>query len=312
MADCSAHFEGKISASCYSTNITRNYRSSTATLYKCVDCGHHFFSPDPNQEDISFYYNQDFGRHSIDVEYSGHNELAINALYDSFCTLLGSRDLRIHDDGCGFGHMVWFFNRAGARATGTDVGEPSIALGRARGNEALSCELAPDFLAKKGETINAITLMHTLEHYTNPVKGISALRPYLDDRGILCIWVPNAGYLPTRRLGIASDPHCHFPMHMQYFTPSSLGRLLIAAGYSLISVETTPNFAFTSTMQDDLLMQAVGKSSSSLKNPVSLLAALAENNFTYELRAYACRSDSQFFRERIMSDSSLAQLLSDV
>lgn len=74
-----------------------------------------------------------------------------------------------------------------------------------------------------------VTMVHALEHFTDPFAALTALRPRVAGDGFVYIQVPNLAQNPFDLL-IAD--------HATHFTPASLEALLIRAGYAVVRMET--------------------------------------------------------------------------
>jgi len=248
----------------------------------------------PEVDDVTFFYNHDYHRHNIDREYSEHHVPAISAVHELLKGYLKQDKLRIHDEGCGYGHLVWHLNKMGAVATGTDLSTASIAAGRARGNLAIFCDSAGNFL--KDERVNALIMIHCLEHQYFPLETMRIVRNVLDDRGVGFILVPNVNYLPIIKGGMQKDPGFLYPAHLHYFTVDSLRSLMNFVGLSILDLSCTPTLDFAPGMADEMLFQATGFHISQLKEPDLLINALLKNDLGYELRAIVARNDSPFLK----------------
>lgn len=74
---------------------------------------------------------------------------------------------------------------------------------------------------------DVITLMHSLEHFVDPLAGLRDLRSKLSDRGVLLVEVPNAAVSPFD-LAIAD--------HASHFSRQHLTRLMQRAGLGSVIV----------------------------------------------------------------------------
>ncbi len=83
-----------------------------------------------------------------------------------------------------------------------------------------------------------ITLWDVLEHLPDPAKMLQSVRPILQDDGYLVINLPNSDSLMSRLLG--SRWPFLLSVHLSYFTPKTLGRMLAQQGYRVVSV--SPHF----------------------------------------------------------------------
>src|SRR5204863_8080442 len=131
------------------------------------------------------------------------------------------------DVGCGSGATLrGFSERGGWRTFGLEINDRDLPVLRGiPGFESLyTCparELPRQF--------DAITMVHSLEHFPDPVEILRDLRPKLAPGGRLFVQVPNAAANPIDL--VVAD-------HMSHFTPATLTRLTTRAGYAEESVAT--------------------------------------------------------------------------
>jgi len=86
-----------------------------------------------------------------------------------------------------------------------------------------TCEL----LSIEGE-FNFISMIHSLEHFSNPFETLCAIKNRLNQKGVLFIEVCNVEENPFDIL--VAD-------HLTHFSPQSLGVLLERAGYRVLRIE---------------------------------------------------------------------------
>lgn len=77
-----------------------------------------------------------------------------------------------------------------------------------------------------------------LEHLVDPAAAVRRIVELLEPGGYLFATVPDSGSLVARALG--ARWWSVLPMHVQYFTPGSLARLLRDGGLSIRSTRTHP------------------------------------------------------------------------
>jgi len=138
------------------------------------------------------------------------------------------------DVGCGGGHAMALFRKAGydvvgvepdpcARALASNVGE--VFDGTA---EALPAEL-------QNRKFSVVLLSHVLEHCIDPTLALGAIRSLLAPGGTAIFEVPNNGARGFRMYG----PGWFFadvPRHLQFFTERSLRKAMTAAGFRVTRV----------------------------------------------------------------------------
>ena len=100
---------------------------------------------------------------------------------------------------------------------------------RLRGIPGFRELIVADVLETPG-TYELVTMIHALEHMTEPLKTLEALRRNLAPGGLLFIECPNAAANPFD-LVIAD--------HASHFTPVSLARILARAGFEVLRLETS-------------------------------------------------------------------------
>ena len=88
-----------------------------------------------------------------------------------------------------------------------------------------------------GNSFDAITLSHTIEHLYDPLESIKRCHQLLKKGGKLIVTTPNANSLSHQRYreywrGL--EP----PRHIQVFTPNSLSNVVEQAGFSNRTVKT--------------------------------------------------------------------------
>jgi SAM-dependent methyltransferase len=126
------------------------------------------------------------------------------------------------DIGCGNGWTLKAFSlQGGWRLQGLELNDRNLQLLESiNGFETLhTCEMHD-----LPEQFDVLSMVHTLEHFAEPLATLRKLRSKLAPAGRLFVQVPNAEVNPFDYL-IAD--------HMMHFTPLSLGSLVAAAGYQV-------------------------------------------------------------------------------
>ena len=127
------------------------------------------------------------------------------------------------DVGCATGETLRAFNlaRNDWELFGHDLGRKYFEkLQKIPNFKAL---FSGDFLSIEG-TYDLITLIHTLEHFLDPIDGLKQLSRYIKDKGYLFIQIPNAQINPFDLL--IADHVCHF-------STKSFKTLVESSGYEV-------------------------------------------------------------------------------
>jgi 2-polyprenyl-3-methyl-5-hydroxy-6-metoxy-1,4-benzoquinol methylase len=146
---------------------------------------------------------------------------------------------RLLDYGCGSGRFL-----AGMRDLGWEViGYELDPVAAATAREVHRLDVAagafePEFLGEK--TYDAVTLIHVIEHVSDPVETLKQCARLLKPGGSLMLATPNLlslGHLVFRRNWLDLDP----PRHLMLFTPASLERVAERAKLRTVSIFSNAN-----------------------------------------------------------------------
>jgi SAM-dependent methyltransferase len=147
---------------------------------------------------------------------------------------------RLLDFGCGGGYFLAHAVHAGWSAIGFDVGEAAIETCRSR-----QLVVTSQFSDLEPASFDVVILNHVFEHIEDLAGLLRSLRALLGPQGKLVIEVPNVRSararlsLPilSRKCGF-DERHRAFPIHLWYFSPATLSRLLRSTGLEPVLVTT--------------------------------------------------------------------------
>jgi SAM-dependent methyltransferase len=130
------------------------------------------------------------------------------------------------DIGCGTGAAIANFAKAfpGWRLNGADLTER--ALPRLKEVPGFDQLFTDPLGAIKGE-FDLVSMIHSLEHFSNPHEGLNAARALLSAEGRVFVEVPNAAVNPFDLL--VAD-------HLLHFTPTHLRQLALRAGLNVLAI----------------------------------------------------------------------------
>jgi 2-polyprenyl-3-methyl-5-hydroxy-6-metoxy-1,4-benzoquinol methylase len=135
---------------------------------------------------------------------------------------------RMIDIGCGTGPMLRAFAELapGWELNGSELNPNSRAIAlKIPGVKAI---YDTDFTAAPG-SFDTITVIHTLEHITDPIAFLRAVRAKLTPRGRVLIQVP---YFPANPFDLLVADHC------THFTARTMAMVLAAAGLDIVDLRT--------------------------------------------------------------------------
>ncbi len=210
-------------------------------LCQCHSCSFVFISPRPNQALLDVFYSGS--------SYSPHKHIQCASVQEKNAQFVLSvlarhmgrcRGRRLLDWGCGGGFFLKCAGGSGWDATGFDVSSEALE----------SCRKARLTVANRVDELqensfDAITLIHVLEHVTDPGSLLGVLKRLLAQDGRLFIEVPNSKSLRA----ILSRPflirHANFderfrsfPIHLSYFSRATLVDLLRKHGFQVVAISS--------------------------------------------------------------------------
>jgi SAM-dependent methyltransferase len=211
----------------------------------CLGCGRVFFDA-PTEDVLAQYYNSSYVAegaatwYNVDADYAFEKVSARSGEILGIAERFGFDSTHLyHEIGCAFGGTVHELNRRGYATTGTDLSQPAIADGRARGNPNIHAEPDIEFLTGHSIRPNVVYGYHVLEHMPDPLGYLRSLARILADESIVILFVPNAMALLPLSYGFDRYPWFYYPAHLNMFSPGSLTCLAEVCGYELLDLWTT-------------------------------------------------------------------------
>ncbi len=138
------------------------------------------------------------------------------------------------DIGCWTGSFLVAAAERGWDTVGFEPSQWASARARDRGIDVCTEEFADAEL--KAGSCRLVVMGDVLEHLIAPGEALDAAHRWLEPGGLLYLTVPDAGSPLARAMG--RRWWSVLPMHVQYFTRSSMGRLLEDHGFSIRRVAT--------------------------------------------------------------------------
>lgn len=216
---------------------TTSYGSAPGDIVRCLGCGHMQVAEFPAQPVLSAGYAEVAEAAYLEEE-AGQRATAARILER---LELHRRPGRLLDVGCWVGFMV---AAAGGRGWAASGLEPSVfASAHARDRLGLDVQTASlDTAQLDVRAFDAVVMGDVIEHLPDPGQALERIHALLAPGGVLCLALPDAGSRVARLMG--SRWWSVLPTHVQYFTRSSVRRLLARRGFAVELIETSPK-AFT-------------------------------------------------------------------
>lgn len=167
---------------------------------------------------------------------------------------------RLLDFGCGGGSFLERMRSLGWNVQGMDV-SPECARGvTCRTGIPVHVGTLPHPEIHPA-SLDAVTLWNALEHVHQPRATLRAVREALVPGGLVVVGVPNIDSWTFRRFDRDWHP-LELPRHLTHFTPATLGQMLEAEGFSVLSLEHISRPGFL--RQSVRLAAASGRNASEL------------------------------------------------
>ena len=217
---------------------TRAYGSAPADIVRCSRCGHMQVAEFPPTQTLDEGYGEVSEAVYLDEE-GGQRATAARAL--DMIERHVARPGAICDLGCWVGFLPAEAERRGWSARGVEPSDFAARFARERlGLDVQTGTLETAALPR--EAFDCVVMGDVIEHLPDPGRALARISGLLRPGGILYLALPDAGSLVARRLGVRW--WSVLPTHVQYFTRTSLSRLLVRHGFVVEWMATAPK-AFT-------------------------------------------------------------------
>jgi 2-polyprenyl-3-methyl-5-hydroxy-6-metoxy-1,4-benzoquinol methylase len=141
--------------------------------------------------------------------------------------------------GCGAGFFLYFARQAGWQVEGIEYIGAAAKYAQARFNLAIHQGRFEDF--SFNEEFDLIALLETLEHLREPYLSLKRIYRWLKPGGLLLLSTPD--YQSLSRFFLGLNWAVLSPAdHLFYFTRNTISRLLNAAGFEIIGLESFMDF----------------------------------------------------------------------
>lgn len=210
-----------------------------SAMHRCANCGHVDMRPSPSDDQLMNFYGQDYLAQSASyrdamADYANTGDAW---WWDEISAHLGEERGRLSglDYGCGLGAAVHNLRaRHGLDIAGCDLSLPSVEFARnTLGNAHVH---TIDEIEGLGRRFDYICASHVLEHMPDPRGFFLRMNRMLNPGGKLLLRFPNGAYFPAVADCFRPFDWVAFPMHLNYFTPSSVSRLLWQQGFEVLDM----------------------------------------------------------------------------
>ncbi len=228
-----------------STNLS--FMKDSYEIYKCSSCDFLFVDPYPPNNDLIFYYNNNY--RGIDINfYPKARSRQRRAFFKSFRFWRYLFNKRALDIGCGGGFMANAFRRLGAEAHGMDISENSIAYAKNSFPDCtFHCESFTS-MAKSDLIFDFIFTTELLEHIRGPREIMELIVSISRPGTIVYLATPDTGH-ESVPVDISSWGDICPPIHIQWFNQSNMALLFDNYGFKLVRTFTKKTPALSMLFQ---------------------------------------------------------------
>lgn len=215
---------------------------------RCGSCNFAFTNDYPPEDMAAGYYrsdeyisHSDTGKGLVNKIYHIARKIMLWRKYSMLKSLSAPGKASVLDIGSGTGYFPMYLRKKGWECQGIEISEEAREY--ARTNNSISLFSPGDIGTFGNNSMDIITMWHTLEHFYHPDEYLASSHHILKDKGLLVIAVPNHLSYDALRYGdmwAAWD----VPRHLWHFNPDTISTMAGKHGFTLKAVRRLPLDAF--------------------------------------------------------------------
>jgi 2-polyprenyl-3-methyl-5-hydroxy-6-metoxy-1,4-benzoquinol methylase len=226
-----------------------------ADKFKIISDPEHGFlraDPVPTQQEVEEFYKQEF--YSSDYKNFNDSSLKVQeeeedyftdrweSIYRKCVEHFGHSSLSLFDIGFGFAQALLYFRERGFDVSGLEPAPEAVEYARSKGLDVHNAGIE-DFDCVGDKRFDVVTLINVLEHLRDPAATLQNIKAkLLKPDGLLIIDVPNEfndfQAIADKEYGLNQWWVCP-PNHINYFSATSVKKLLADCGYSVFHSEAS-------------------------------------------------------------------------
>ena len=250
---------------CSSNIYTQKYPQYYPRIVICTKCGLIYTNPRLKNKYLKELYSEEYFKndHSSILGYSNYLQDQKNII-KTFDKRLKAIEAfvfpgKLLDIGCATGFFMHSAKIRGWKVEGVEISEYAASYAK----ECFAFKIyVGDVLQINlpANTYDLITMWDVVEHLTNPVEVIQALKRTLKKNGLLVFSTPDVGSLPAKLIKHKWIGYKLSDEHLTYFSKKTIVLLLEKAGFSLVSNKHVGKYVNFSLFTDriGLYNKAVG------------------------------------------------------
>lgn len=209
--------------------------------------------PLPTQKEVEKFYSDEF----YSVKYKSFNDSSLEAqkeskdfyeanwqnVLDECQRHFGSlKNKTVFDIGFGFGQALLYFRKQGLSVSGLEPSLEGVEYAKSQGLDVYQAGIE-DFSCVGDKRFDIVTVFNVLEHLRNPAETIRKIKKeLLKPQGILVVDVPNEFndfQLVANEEFDLKKWWVNSPVHINYFSASSLKNTLEKCGFQVLRMESS-------------------------------------------------------------------------
>jgi SAM-dependent methyltransferase len=219
---------------CYPVRDLIEARDGHWWFVTCKGCGHGYLSPHPTEAELGELYRSLWSPEGLqlanNVGRSGFEKSLTASRLEGIHAVLGDHPVqRLLDVGCGLGFFLRALHEAWPKAEALGVELVDAAASRAERPGVDVLRQPWEQVELPTDSFDIVTLIHFLEHQTDPGADVERAAGLLREGGALVVEVPRLDGWGRRLFGRWYWPHLP-PQHLQVFSRKGLVRLLEERG----------------------------------------------------------------------------------
>lgn len=153
-------------------------------------------------------------------------------------------EVRVLDEGCGFGYFLKLCDKTGWETYGIDISSYAIEKAKENTKAQLCLHDIQDYGESlyKNDYFDLITMFDVIEHLAYPFNALKEAHKILKKHGKLAITTPNLMAIHRMLLRILAKEKSWYGFldktHIYLFTPFYLKTLVKAAGFKVLELKT--------------------------------------------------------------------------
>lgn len=203
----------------------------------CPACHLGFLDPPLSPDQVAALYDESFYQENRMVAEPHAVQAAIDKQRPRVRYLQRFRRRgRLLEAGAGMGYLLAAARDAGFEVQGLELSPWAAAQAR----DGLHLEVAVggvESVEFPPASFDLIVMWHVIEHFVDPLANLRRLRMWLRPGGVLVLETRNFMGYDARYLGPAWNGWS-LPHHLWHFSPRSLRRMLTAAGFARVRIDT--------------------------------------------------------------------------